>query len=99
MLSESETVRGAVGEVSREGDESLEERSVDGGVSSGFVEVTVTEAAAGGEDAEALDTDWVACRAFTLPLSSTLVSDSEGEAEDVARDGELAGEGVGKAVA
>ena len=27
MLSESETVRGAVGEVSREGDESLEERS------------------------------------------------------------------------
>ena len=27
MVSESETVRGAVGEVSREGDESLEERS------------------------------------------------------------------------
>ena len=27
MLSESGTVRGAVGEVSREGDESLEERS------------------------------------------------------------------------
>jgi hypothetical protein len=49
--------------------------------------LTVRESAVGGEDAVALDRDWVACWTSTLPLSSTLVSDSEGEGEDVREDG------------
>ena len=61
--------------------------------------MTVAEATEGGMDAEAVDRGKVACRASTLPLSSTLVSDSEGEAEDGARDGEVVGEGVGKVTA